>query len=289
MEESIGVTSGANVPWQIPPFPPSPPAAPRGSAESPSRTPARGAARASGARPARPEAQVATQVPAQPPSAKRKMRPGLQPRQPSATRSYAAPALEHAVRYVEERHWDVVPGAWLEFGPSGTRCSCGDPVCQAPGAHPMRPEGAVQATGSASAARRLWTVEPQASILLPTGRCFDVLEVPEAAGCLALARMERLGTALGPVCGTPYGRMMFFVLPASAGKVPALTRRLGWAPGKLDLIAWGEGGYVPAPPTWLGPRGPVRWVREPTAENRWLPDVEALLPALAYACGQETR
>ncbi|MEO3750602.1 bifunctional DNA primase/polymerase [Streptomyces sp. B6B3] len=217
------------------------------------------------------------------------MRPGLQPRQPSTTRSYAAPALEHAVRYVEERHWDVVPGSWLEFGPSGARCSCGDRVCPAPGAHPVRPDWAAQATGSASAARRLWTAEPRASVLLPTGRCFDVLEVPESAGCLALARMERLGTELGPVSATPYGRMMFFVLPGGVAKVPALTRRLGWVPDTLDLMTCGDGGYVPAPPTWTGPRGSVRWVREPTSANRWLPDVEALLPALAYACGQEKR
>nr|WP_165987698.1 bifunctional DNA primase/polymerase [Streptomyces sp. YIM 98790] len=194
--------------------------------------------------------------------------------------------VEHAVRYAGERHWEVLPGAWLEQHEGTLRCSCAAEQCDAPGAHPRTPLWEAQATGSAAAARAMWRDRPQASVLLPTGRSFDVLEVPEAAGCLALARMERMGLSLGPVSATPTGRMMFFVLPGGAAKAPVLLRKCGWAAGRLDLAVHGEGQYVPAPPTRMGPRGCVQWVRRPTAANRWLPDAEELLPPLAYACGQ---
>jgi hypothetical protein len=60
--------------------------------------------------------------------------------------------------------------------------------------------------------------------------------------------------------------MRFFVLPGAAAKVPELVRRLGWSPVSLDLA--------------------VQWARRPTPANRWLPDVEELISAVAYACGR---
>ncbi|MFI1013427.1 bifunctional DNA primase/polymerase [Streptomyces sp. NPDC020965] len=195
--------------------------------------------------------------------------------------------LDHAVRYAEERHWDVFPGTWLEAAGTREHCSCGDADCAAPGAHPARPDWATQATGSATAARRLWGKHPRASILLPTGRTFDALDVPESAGFLALARMERMELPLGPVTRTPDRRMLFFVLPGATPKVPELIRGLGWAPSSVDLVARGEGHYVAAPPTRVGGHGAVQWARRPTAANRWLPDAEELISPLAYACGRE--
>ncbi|MEU6476172.1 bifunctional DNA primase/polymerase [Streptomyces sp. NPDC047017] len=195
--------------------------------------------------------------------------------------------LETAVRYAEERHWDVVPGTWLEAVDGTQRCSCGDPGCAAPGAHPARADWAAQATGSAGAVRRLWQQQPTASILLPTGRTFDALCVPETAGFLALARLERMELTLGPVILTPQRRMRFLVLPGAGAKLPGLVRRLGWSPGALDLAALGEGAYVAAPPTRCGSRGAVQWACRPTPANRWLPDTEELVPALTYACGRD--
>ncbi|WP_418957650.1 bifunctional DNA primase/polymerase [Streptomyces tritici] len=195
--------------------------------------------------------------------------------------------LDSAVRYAEERHWDVFAGTWLEAVDGAERCSCGAADCAAPGAHAARPDWATQATGSAVAARRIWGKQPKASILLPTGRTFDVLDVPESAGFLALARMERMELTLGPVTCTPDRRMMFFVLPGAAAKAPDLIRKLGWAPSSLDLIARGEGHYVAAPPTRVGGQGAVQWARRPTPANRWLPDVEELISPVAYACGRE--
>ncbi|MFJ2607417.1 MULTISPECIES: bifunctional DNA primase/polymerase [unclassified Streptomyces] len=195
--------------------------------------------------------------------------------------------LETAVRYAEERHWDVVSGTWLEAVEGVQRCSCGDLACAAPGAHPARADWAARATGSATVARRMWADAPDASILLPTGRTFDVIRVAESAGFLALARLERMSLTLGPVSLAPDRRMHFFVLPGAGVKVPDLVRRSGWAPGSLDLTVLGEGSYVAAAPTRVGSRGAVQWACRPTPVNRWLPDAEELVPALAYACGRD--
>ncbi|MGW5563242.1 bifunctional DNA primase/polymerase, partial [Streptomyces tendae] len=157
----------------------------------------------------------------------------------------------------------------------------------APGAHPAREDWAAQATGSATGARRMWQKQQTASILLPTGRTFDAIDVPETAGFLALARMQRMELTLGPVTLAPDRRMRFFVLPGAGAKVPDLVRRLGWAPRALDLGVLGEGSYVAAPPTRFGSWGAVQWACRPTAANRWLPDVEELISPLAYACGRD--
>ncbi|MEV6563913.1 bifunctional DNA primase/polymerase [Streptomyces kronopolitis] len=83
--------------------------------------------------------------------------------------------LETAVRYAQERHWDVFPGAWLEHDGTTPRCSCRARDCAAPGAHPTAPGWTAEATGSAGTVRRLWAGRPGASILLPTGRTFEAL------------------------------------------------------------------------------------------------------------------
>ncbi|WP_320781320.1 bifunctional DNA primase/polymerase [Streptomyces sp. CRN 30] len=198
-----------------------------------------------------------------------------------------ASLLEAAVRYAEERHWDVLPGTWLEAVDGEQRCSCEDPACAVPGAHPARADWASQATGSATVARRMWQKQPTASILLPTGRTFDAIDVPETAGFLALARMRRMELTPGPVTLTPDRRMRFFVLPGAEAKVPDLVRKLGWSPSALDLTSLGEGEYVAGPPTRYGSRGAVQWACPPTVSNRWLPDSEELISALAYACGRD--
>ncbi|MDD1057477.1 bifunctional DNA primase/polymerase [Streptomyces cocklensis] len=203
-------------------------------------------------------------------------------------RQFTGQLLDAAVRYAEERHWDVLPGSWLETDASGApRCSCESAGCAAPGAHPTRPDWAVRGSGSAPAVRRMWQKQPESSILLPTGRSFDAVDVSEDAGCLALARMERMNLPLGPVLGAPGCRLYFLVLPGAGAKVPQLLRGLGWPPESLDLSVLGEGGWVVAPPTRTSPGGCVQWVRPPSQANRWLPDAEELLSPLAYACGRE--
>ncbi|MFB7913977.1 bifunctional DNA primase/polymerase [Streptomyces sp. NPDC056061] len=196
--------------------------------------------------------------------------------------------LDAAVRYAEERHWDVCPGTWLETVDGAERCSCGDTGCASPGAHPTGPDWVGHATGSGVAARRMWTEQPKASILLPTGRAFDAIDVPESAGFLALARMERMNLPLGPVTRTPGRRMFFLVLPGAAARTEELVRKLGWRPSTIDLVGHGDGHCVTAPPTRVGGHGAVQWARRPTAANRWLPGVEEVISPLAYACARET-
>ncbi|MDH6126209.1 bifunctional DNA primase/polymerase [Kitasatospora sp. GP82] len=200
--------------------------------------------------------------------------------------------LIEAVRYAEDRHWEVAPGAWLIDGEGPARCSCGDLNCALPGAHPVSADWRRRASAGPGVVRRWWTESPSASILLPTGRVFDVLDVPELAGCLALARMERMGLQLGPVVAAPAAagqvgrRLHFLVLPGVQSKLPELLRKLGWAPGRLDLVARGEGDYIVAPPSRIGPFRYAQWARPPSAINRWLPDAAELISPLAYACGR---
>ena len=124
------------------------------------------------------------------------------------------------------------------------RCSCGDAACAAPGAHPARPDWAAQATGSATVAGGCGSSSRPPRSCCPPGGRSTRLDVPETAGFLALARMERMGLTLGPVTLTPDRRMEFFVLPGAAAKVPELVRRLGWSLASLDLTVRGEGDYV---------------------------------------------
>ncbi|WP_448315413.1 bifunctional DNA primase/polymerase [Streptomyces sp. CO7] len=199
-------------------------------------------------------------------------------------RTPVSSALEAAVRYAEERQWQVFPGVSLETAAGVVRCSCGDAACPLPGAHPEGPDWADRATLSGAVARRMWSRRPEAAVLLPTGHGFDVVDVPETAGFLALARLDRLGTegAAGPVLLSPDRRMRFLVAPGAVARVPRAVRALGWTPEALDLTVTGAGGWIPAPPTRYGARGPVQWVRTPA--DRRLPDAAVLVPALAYAC-----
>ncbi|WP_404815360.1 bifunctional DNA primase/polymerase [Streptomyces thermolineatus] len=202
-------------------------------------------------------------------------------------RQVTDPMLEAALRYADERHWDVLAGARLVEDGGTLRCSCGRVPCPAPGAHPVEPGWADRASGSTVEVHRMWRERPGSSVLLPTGRSFDAVDVPEAAGFLALARMERTELPAGPVLCSPKRRLVFLVLPGATARVPALLRALGRSASSLDLVVRGEGDYVPAPPTRVGTSGPVQWARPPTASNRWLPDVGELLGPLAYACGRE--
>lgn len=193
--------------------------------------------------------------------------------------------LEAALAYIEERHWDVVLGTSVQRADGGWSCSCGDRMCAALGAHPAMRDWQKKISGQPSRAHEWWTANPQGSIILPTGRAFDVLECSEQAGLLALARLERSGANPGPVAATPTRRLYFFVLPNSRTKVAKALASLGWGRTVLDLACRSAGDYIVAPPSRMGIRGQVQWVRGPADSARWLPDPEEVLAPLAYACG----
>ncbi len=176
--------------------------------------------------------------------------------------------------------WDVVPGARAAAGV----CSCGRQGCSAPGAHPLDFAPEVPAGATLDEASAAWAQFPGAALMLPVGRRFDVIEVAEAAGVRALARLERMGLPLGPVTATPQGRAHFFVAPGAAAGLSRLLYRMGWDdPSALDLHGLGPGTYVTAPPSDRGGLGPVRWLRPPALDSATKPpEARLLLGTLAY-------
>ncbi|MEU3897592.1 bifunctional DNA primase/polymerase [Streptomyces sp. NPDC045251] len=176
--------------------------------------------------------------------------------------------------------WDVVPGARAAAG----ACSCGRRDCPAPGAHPLDFAPQVPAGATLDEASEAWAQCPGAALMLPVGRRFDVIEVAEAAGVRALARLERMGLPLGPVTATPQGCAHFFVAPGAAAELPRLLYRMGWDyPSALDLRGLGPGAYVTAPPSDRGGLGPVRWLRPPALDSATKPPAaRLLLGTLAY-------
>ncbi|MEU8699170.1 bifunctional DNA primase/polymerase [Streptomyces sp. NPDC048680] len=177
--------------------------------------------------------------------------------------------------------WAVTPGARIVDG----NCSCGEADCSSPGAHPLDHAREVPAGATLETAARAWAEVPGASMLLPVGHSFDVLDVAEQSGRRALVRMERMGLPLGPVAVTPAGRAQFFVAPGAAAGLPQLLYRMGWDDAGLDLRALGLGSHITAPPSDQGGLGPVRWLRSPAPDNAAAPpEARLLLGTLAYIC-----
>ncbi|WP_203182698.1 bifunctional DNA primase/polymerase [Streptomyces pratensis] len=206
---------------------------------------------------------------------------GIREMRSGTRRRGRAAGATQAAEYTGLWGWAVAPGTRAVAG----ACSCGDTSCAAPGAHPLDFVREVPPGAAPGAAADVWAEVPGASILLPVGRTFDVLEVAEAAGLRALVRMERMGLPLGPVAVTPTGRTQFFVAPGAAAGLPGLLYRMGWDDADLDLRALGPGAYVTAPPSDLGGLGPVRWLRPPvTATAASPPQARLLLGTLAYIC-----
>jgi hypothetical protein len=176
--------------------------------------------------------------------------------------------------------WDVAPGARAVSG----ACSCGRTTCDAPGAHPLYFAPPVPAGATLDEVSEAWAEHPGASIMLPVGRSFDVIEVAESAGRHALVRLERMGLPLGPVIATPEGRAHFLVAPGAAAELPELLYRMGWDdPSALDLRGLGPGAHITAPPSDRGGLGPVRWLRSPALDSATRPPAaRLLLGTLAY-------
>ncbi|MCK1813526.1 bifunctional DNA primase/polymerase [Streptomyces sp. XM4011] len=183
--------------------------------------------------------------------------------------------------------WDVTPGARaLRRGPGPGRpeCSCGRAECASPGAHPLDPALTITAGIPLRQALADWDRAPGATVLLPTGRGFDVIEVPCGPGRRALLRLERIGLPLGPVAEAPHGRVWFFVAPGAAAQLPQLLYRMGWDDALPQLRCLGPGGHITAPPCEYGGYGPVRWLRAPDLECAEPPPARLLVGALAYVC-----
>lgn len=198
-----------------------------------------------------------------------------------ARRRAHAAVCGSVAQYAGRCGWAVVPGTRAERG--GGACSCGDRTCAEPGTHPLAAGAEVPAGAGPEQAAAVWDQVPGASVLLPAGRSFDVIDVAEGPGRLALVRLERMGLHLGPVLLTPSGRAQFFVAPGAAAELPDLLYRMGWDDARLDLRCLGPGDHVAAPPSDFAGLGPMRWLREPPPDSvPQPPEARLLLGTLAY-------
>jgi hypothetical protein len=160
--------------------------------------------------------------------------------------------------------------------------------CPAPGAHPLSPAWQSQATTDQVVIGQWWSERPQASILLVTGRSFDVLDVPATAGTVALRALERQAIRPGPVAVSAADRVLFFVTPraASGDDDEWWSCHLDCEPEVLPEVTglrWHcRDSYVVAPPSTLTSGTSARWLAEPGTHP--LPDALRLLEVLADAC-----
>lgn len=176
-----------------------------------------------------------------------------------------------AARYAAQG-WDVVPGAAF----AGTRFRCDDPGCLTVGCHPASSYWRELATRDLDVVETWWRHTPYA-VLLPTGRAFDVLDVPATLCTPVLADRGVRGLA-GPVAVAPSGRWMFLVRPGD-GLRPELAER-------DHVVLHGQSSWIPAPPT-RDPSGRARWAVSPEDVGWRLPRSyvvqESLVRALEVA------
>lgn len=203
--------------------------------------------------------------------------PGAQPR-----------ARRSKERYRDRQPKDRVPQPRQQRQDSPERaCSCDRIGCPAPGAHPLSPAWKLQATADLAVVGHWWSELPQASILLVTGRSFDVLDVPAEAGLLAMRELERSGQGHGPIALSGGDRALFFVTTRAQGEDDEWwSCRLDCEPEVLPEVTglrWHcRDSYVVAPPSMLSNGMAARWLAEPGA--RQLPDALRLLEVLADVC-----
>ncbi|WP_344565447.1 bifunctional DNA primase/polymerase [Streptomyces axinellae] len=205
--------------------------------------------------------------------------------------SQRSPMRSMALTAATEWRWPVVPGAALAPSPSRRQskqtlaegeqasCSCPDPECAVPGAHPFDPV-LLAATTDAAMVRWWWTNRPEAPVILATGGTAPcALSLPAVAGARALATFERTGVRLGPVIATPT-RFSVLVEPYAIEELGELLYAQDWVPSSLRFH--GDGGYVVLPPSRTG-AGQARWERQPeqgSTGRPWLPRMENLLDVL---------
>jgi hypothetical protein len=199
-----------------------------------------------------------------------------------------------------ELGWPVCPGAAARgAGPgrhrgargqprgSGRACSCDRIGCPAPGAHPISAAWQIEASSDPAEVSRWWRDRPGASIILVTGRVFDVLDVPARAGLLALEQMGRSPAASGPVALSADNRALFFATTrgAPADEDEWWSCHLDCEPDSFAPVAglrWHcRDSYVVAPGR-TGRGTGAHWIRDP--RKHALPDCLRLLEYLADTC-----
>lgn len=153
--------------------------------------------------------------------------------------------------------WPVFP-----LRPVGAPCrknredKCAD-LCQCPKT-PATPNGFKDATTDVERVRRYWTANPNANIGIATGHAFDVIDVDLPDGP---AQWHEMSTEPGApdvhgIVSTSSGGRHFLITPTGIGNKARIR------PG-IDYR--GYGGYVVAPPSWLGDHGHKwTWIAKPS-------------------------
>jgi hypothetical protein len=174
--------------------------------------------------------------------------------------------------------WPVLPGAYSVPGLPGP-CSCEDPGCPAPGAHPHEPPLPAATTDSRMVG--WWWAErsPDSSVLVATGRTVSAVSLPAEAGARALEYFELLDLPVGPVL-LAQDRYVLLVAPYTLAELGELLAEQPWVPGVMRYH--GPDGYLLLPPSRTA-EGAVRWIRPPVGGRPWLPEVGCLLNALIAA------
>lgn len=165
--------------------------------------------------------------------------------------------LRHAAQDFTHHGWAVTPGGYF----NGRRMACDRATCWASSCHPLLPDWE-----SARVVNDWWQDKPH-SVLLPTGRAFDAIEMPALVGSCVRG-------ICGPVMTTPAGNWIFLV-PSGTSLRPELA-------GRPDIVHHGPGSWIPAPPTIL-PEGPVRWHLSPRQVGWRLPSAQEFQTALLSA------
>jgi bifunctional DNA primase/polymerase-like protein len=174
---------------------------------------------------------------------------------------------------------------------TGRACSCDRIGCPAPAAHPISPAWQIEASSDREEVARWWRARPEANIILVTGRVFDALDVPAAAGLAAVALMDQAGVPAGPVALTADGRALFFAATrgAPADEDEWWSCHLDCEPDDFAPVAglrWHtRDSFVVGPPSRSG-RGTAHWIRDPREHP--LPDALRLIGFLADACEEVT-
>ncbi|MDQ0714603.1 hypothetical protein QFZ55_004055 [Streptomyces luteogriseus] len=188
--------------------------------------------------------------------------------------------IDAALTYATQWRWPVLPGVAAD--PQGhSRCSCPDPDCTVPGAHPFDP-GLLAATTDGRMVRWWWGNRPTAPIVLATGgHAPCAVSLPALPAARALKALDQMGIRLGPVVASP-ARWAILVKPYSMEQLGELLYAKDFVPGSLRFHS--EGGYLALPPSETG-QGEIRWERAPLpgSASPWVPDVEAVVDAVVEA------
>jgi hypothetical protein len=166
--------------------------------------------------------------------------------------------LRRAAGRLADHGWPVTPGSYF----NGARMACDRPTCWASSCHPLLPDW----DRHSAQVGDHWRERPD-SVLLPTGRLFDAIEVPALLGA-------KVRGFVGPIAILPTDRWMFLVRSGSTLR-PELAHR-------FDIVQHGPGSWVPAPPTVL-PEGQVRWQLSPQQVSWYLPDPAEVQQAMITA------